>query len=344
MKMNKRILSLVMVLVLGISLLVGCAPKAPEPAPAPAPAETPAPAPEPAPAETFYLNIATGGTAGTYFPLGGAFAEIWNANIPGANVTAQSTGASTANINLLFDKKIEIAMVQNDIAWYSYNGEAMFEGQEFSDLRGMAILYNEPMQMISIDPTVKSMADLKGKRVSVGAIGSGNEANARQIIAAAGLDFDKDIQPRFLPYSETISGMKDKQIDVAIFTTGMPNAGIQELALQSDIFVVPFDSDVTAKLMADYPYFTELTMPANTYKGQTVDVPTITVKAMLVVSADMSDELAYELTKQIYENHDRVVAAHTVGQFITAENALKGMPIPLHPGAEKYFKEIGISN
>ena len=311
-------------------------------APAPAPAETPAPAPAPAPAESFYLNIATGGTAGTYFPLGGAFAEIWNANIPGANVTAQSTGASTANINLLFDKKIEIAMVQNDIAWYSFNGEAMFEGQEFSDLRGMAILYNEPMQMISIDPTVKSLADIKGKRVSVGAIGSGNEANARQIIAAAGLDFDKDIEARFLPYAETVSGMKDKQIDVAIFTTGMPNAGIQELALQSEIFVVPFDADVTAKLMADYPYFTELTMPANTYTGQTVDVPTITVKAMLVVSADMTDELAYELTKQIYENHDRVKAAHTVGQFITPENALKGMPIPLHPGAEKYFKEIGI--
>lgn len=341
----KRRIALLLILVIVMVSFAGCAPKpAPvAPAPAPAPAPTPAPAPEPAKVESFYLNIATGGTAGTYFPLGGAFAEIWNANIPGANVTAQSTGASTANINLLFDKKIEIAMVQNDIAWYAYNGEAMFDGQKFDNLRGMAILYNEPMQMITIDPSVKTLADLKGKRVSVGAIGSGNEANARQIIAAAGLDFEKDIDPRFLPYSETISGMKDKQIDVAIFTTGMPNAGIQELGLQSDLIVVPFDAAVTAKLMADYPYFTELTMPANTYKGQTVDVPTITVKAMLVVSADMTDELAYELTKQIYENHDRVKAAHTVGQFITKENALKGMPIPLHPGSEKYFKEIGIA-
>lgn len=339
----KRRIALFLILVIVMVSFVGCAPK-PAPTPATAPVETPAPAPEvPAKAESFYLNIATGGTAGSYFPLGGAFAEIWNTNIPGANVTAQSTGASTANINLLFDKKIEIAMVQNDIAWYANNGEAMFEGQKFDDLRGMAILYNEPIQMITTDPSVKTLADLKGKRVSVGAIGSGNEANARQIIAAAGLDFEKDIDPRFLPYSETISGMKDKQIDVAIFTTGMPNAGIQELGLQNDLIVVPIDAEVAAKLMVDYPYFTELIMPANTYKGQTEDIATITVKAMLVVTADMTDELAYELTKQIYENHDRVVAAHTVGQFITAENALKGMPIPLHPGSEKYFKEIGIA-
>lgn len=341
--MKKSIATLLVLVIIAVSF-VGCTTTEPTPAPAPAGTPEPAPAaPEPAPAgETQYLNIATGGTAGTYFPLGGAFAEIWNNTIPGVNVTSQSTGASVANINLLYDGKIEVAMVQNDIAWYSNNGVEMFEGQAFEELRGLTTLHNEPIQMITTDPNIKSINDIKGKRVSVGAIGSGNEANARQILTAAGIDIEKDIDPRYLPYSETVSGMKDNQIDVAIFTTGMPNSGIQELALQRDIIVVPVDADLTAKLKEEYSFFTDLVMPADTYKGQTEDVDTITVKAMLAVKAEMTDELAYELTKQIYENKERVEAAHTLGKTITQENALKGMSIPLHPGAEKYFKEVGI--
>lgn len=334
----KRNIALLLSLVVIILAFTGCTTQE-APPPAGTPAETPAPAPS---GEKMFLNIGTGGTAGTYFPLGGAFAEIWNANVPNVNVTSQSTGAAVANINLLYDKKMEVAIVQNDIAWYAHNGKAMFEAQKYDDLRGLAILYNEPIQMITTDMSVNSLADLKGKVVSIGAIGSGNEANARQIIAAAGLDFDKDIDARFLPYSETVDGMKDNQIDVAIFTTGMPNSGITELGLTKEVKVVPIDTAVADKLMEEFAFFTKLVMPANTYKNQPTDVDTITVKSMLVVEASMTDELAYELTKQIYENHDRVVAAHAVGQFITPENSQDGMPIPLHPGAEKYFKEIGI--
>lgn len=345
--MKKRI-ALLLLFVIAVTSFVGCttsepaAPAANNPAPA-APAE-PAPA-EPAPApsgETQYVNIATGGTAGTYFPLGGAFAEIWNNTIPGVNATSQSTGASVANINLLYDGKIEVAMVQNDIAWYSNNGVEMFEGEKFEDLRGLTTLHNEPIQLITTNPEIKGIQDLKGKRVSVGAIGSGNEANARQILTAAGLDIEKDIKPMYLPYSETISGMKDNQIDVAIFTTGMPNSGIQELALQREVIMVPVEKELRDQLKEEYSFFTDLIAPANTYKGQTEDVEGITVKALLAVKADMSDELAYELTKQIYENHDRVVAAHALGKTIIPENALNGMSIPLHPGAEKYFKEAGL--
>lgn len=334
--MKKRI-ALLLVLAMVMVSFSACTPKEEAPAEETPEAETPV-----AEVEDFYVNLGTGGTAGTYFPLGGAFAEIWNNTIPGANVTSQSTGASAANINLLFDKKIEVAIVQNDIAFYAKNGTEMFEGQEFDGLRGLAILYNEPIQLITLNPEIKSLADLKGKTVSVGAIGSGNEANARQILSGAGIDIDNDIKARFLPYSETISGMKDNQIEAAIFTTGMPNAGIQELALQHDLIVVTVDPDVVAKLQVDYPFFTELVIPADTYKGQTEDVASITVKAMLVVTDEMDEELAYQLTKQLYENHDRVVAAHAVGQFITAENAVNGMPIELHPGAERYYKEIGV--
>ena len=343
--MKKRI-ALLLLIVITVTSLAGCttskpvepaAPAASNPAPAPAPEQ-----PKATPKETQYINIATGGTAGTYFPLGGAFAEIWNNTIEGVNVTSQSTGASVANINLLYDGKIEIAMVQNDIAWYSNNGVEMFDGEKFEDLRGLTTLHNEPIQLVTTDPKIKGIQDLKGKRVSVGAIGSGNEANARQILTAAGIDIEKDIKPMYLPYSETISGMKDNQIDVAIFTTGMPNSGIQELALQRDVILVPVEKELRDKLKAEYSFFTDLVAPANTYKGQTEAVDGITVKALLAVKADMSDELAYELTKQIYENHERVVAAHALGKTITPENAIQGMSIPLHPGAEKYFKEIGV--
>ncbi|MBN2259751.1 MAG: TAXI family TRAP transporter solute-binding subunit [Clostridiales bacterium] len=338
----KNKLLLLVVLLMTLVVFVGCSA---------APAEEPA-VEEPAvetpvveePAETVFINIGTGGTAGTYFPLGGAFAEIWNNNIDGINATAQSTGASTANINLLKDGKIEVAIVQNDIAMYSANGMLMFEGDSFPKLNGLATMYSEPLQIVTTDPNIKSIADLAGKNIAVGAIGSGVEANARQIIAAAGLDFDTDINAKFLSFSEASSGIKDGQVDVAFLTAGIPTAAIQDLSSSKDIYVVPLEGEFATQLMADYEFYTPFVIPAGTYKGQDADVQTLTVKAMLVVSADLDEEVAYQLTKQIYENHDRVVAAHNVGKFITVETAVEGMPVDVHPGALRYFKEVGVIN
>lgn len=292
--------------------------------------------------ETVFVNIGTGGTAGTYFPLGGAFAEIWNNNVKGVNATAQSTGASVANINLLLDGKVEVVIVQNDIVWYAHNGVSMFEGQEFTDLRGLCTLYSEPLQIVTTDPNIKTVDDLAGKKIAVGAIGSGVEANARQIIAAAGLDFEKDIDAKFLSFSEASSGLKDKQVDVAFLTAGIPTAAIQDLSAQHDVFIVPITGDLADGLMEEYDFLTQFTIPAGTYKGQKEDVTTLTVKSMLAVSSNLDEELAYQLTKQIYSNHDRIVAAHNVGKYITKETAVDGMSVPLHKGAEKFFKEEGI--
>jgi len=339
----KRKLSLLLAFLLVLSAFAGCSkPAAEEPA-AEAPAEGTV-AEEPAteePAEQVFINIGTGGTAGTYFPLGGAFAEIWNNTIPGVNATAQSTGASVANINLLIDGKVEVVIVQNDIAMYANKGEKMFEGQAFDDLRGLCTMYSEPLQIVTTDSSIKSLADLKGKKIAVGAIGSGVEANARQIIAAAGLDFDKDINAKFLSFSEASSGLKDKQVDVAFLTAGIPTAAIQDLSAQHDVFIVPIDGEYAETLLNDYAFFTEYVIPAETYKGQAEDVKTLTVKSMLAVSANLDEEIAYQLTKQIYENHDRVVVAHNVGKYITAETAADGMSVPFHAGAEKYLKEVG---
>lgn len=292
--------------------------------------------------DTAFVNIGTGGTAGTYFPLGGAFAEIWNNNVKGVNATAQSTGASVANINLLLDEKVEVVIVQNDIVWYAHNGVNMFDGQKFEDLRGLCTLYSEPLQIVTTDPNIKTLSDLKGKKIAVGAIGSGVEANARQIIAAAGLDFDKDIEAKFLSFSEASSGLKDKQVDVAFLTAGIPTAAIQDLSAQHDVYVVPITGDLADGLIEEYDFFTQFTIPAGTYKGQKEDVTTLTVKSMLAVSSNLDEELAYQLTKQIYSNHERIEAAHNVGKYITKETAVEGMSVPLHKGSEKYFKEEGI--
>ncbi|TCO70176.1 TAXI family TRAP transporter solute-binding subunit [Marinisporobacter balticus] len=332
MKRKFKLLALLTVFVMIIGLFVGCSSNTDEKANDDANK----------PAEQVFVNIGTGGTAGTYFPLGGAFAEIWNNNIEGINATAQSTGASVANINLLKDKKVEVVIVQNDVAWYTENGEVMFKDGKYEDIRGLVTMYSEPLQVVTTDSSIKSVMDLKGKRVAVGAIGSGVEANARQIIAAAGLDFEKDIDAKFLSFGEASTGLKDKQVDAAFLTAGIPTAAIQDLGAQHDVFVVPVDGEIADALLEKYKFFTKFTIPANTYNGQTADVQTLTVKSMLAVNAELNEDLAYQLVKTIYENHDRVVAAHNVGKYITEDTALDGMSIKLHPGAEKYFKEKGL--
>ena len=340
----KKSMSLLLVLVMMFTLLVGCTqeetPEATTQAATTAAAgATEAPTEAEVVFDNVFVNIGTGGTAGTYFPLGGAFAEIWNTNIKGINATAQSTGASVANINLLMDNKVEVVIVQNDTALYAHDGVMMFEGQEFNKLRGLATLYSEPLQIVTTDPNIKTIADLKGKKLAVGAIGSGVEANARQIIAAAGMDFEKDIDAKFLSFSEASAGLKDKQVDAAFLTAGIPTAAIQDLSAQNDVYIVAIEGDIAATLKENYKFFTDYVIPADTYKGQTTDVNTLTVKSMLCVSADMDEALAYALTKQIYENLDRVVLAHNVGKFITKETAMEAMPIELHPGAARYFNE-----
>lgn len=329
--MKKKTFALLMILTLVVGMLSGCAPKATD--------DSSSSGEEKKEVKQFFVNIGTGGTAGTYFPLGGAFAEIWNQNIDGINATAQSTGASVANINLLQDGKIEVAIVQNDVAMYAHDGKIMFDGKGYDKLRGLATLYSEPLQIIATDPSIKSVKDLKGKKIAVGSIGSGVEANARQIIAAAGMDFDKDIDAKFLSFSEAAASLKDRQIDAAFLTAGIPTAAIQDLGAQNVVNVVEIDEELSKVLKEKYKFFTDFTIPANTYKGQTEDIHTLTVKSMLVVSSDMDEELAYNLVKAIYDNHDRVVSAHNVGKYITKETALDGMSVPVHPGAAKFFDE-----
>jgi len=291
------------------------------------------------PKETVFLNIATGGTAGTYFPLGGALAEIWNKNVPGVNATAQSTGASVANINLLKEGKADIIFVQNDISYYAANGVELFE-EKFEDLRGLVILYPETVQLVTLkNKGINSISDLKGKKVAVGAAGSGAEANARQILNAAGITYD-DINEQYLSFAEASSNLKDGNIDAAFLTAGFPTAAVTDIATQHDLKVIALEDSLVEKLTTDYSYYTKTIIPAGTYKGQDEDVETVSVQAMLAVKSDMDEDLAYNLIKSMYDNIDRMKAAHSVGEMIKPETGTDGMSVELHPGAKKFFDEL----
>jgi len=293
-------------------------------------------------AQQRFLTIATGGTAGTYFPLGGALADIWNKNIQKMNATAQSTGASIANINLLKGGNVDVIFTQNDVANYSYNGTELLKDQAYKDLRGIACLYNETIQLVALESSgIKTVADLKGKRVSVGAAGSGTEANARQTLEAAGLTYS-DIKVQYLSFGESASNMKDGNIDAAFNTAGIPTAAVQDLSVSRKMVLVPIEKEVAAKLMAKYPFYAVQVAPAGTYQGQTQNVTTVAVKSMLAVSSKLPADLVYQLLETMYSNTDRLIAAHAQGKNIKLETALEGMSIPLHPGAEKFFKDKGI--
>ncbi len=285
-----------------------------------------------------FLNIAPGGTAGTYYPLGGALAELLNQNIQGMNASAQSTGASVANVNMLKDGSVDIAFIQNDIAYYAAEGKEMFKDNKVESLRGLAALYPETIQFVTTqDKGIKSIADLKGKKVAVGASGSGAEANARQILNAYGITYD-DIDVQYLSFGEAASALKDGNVDAGVVVAGFPTAAIQDLAANKSAQIVKIDPQVVEKLKAEYPYYTAMTIPAGTYPGQDADVSTVAVKCVIVTTDKMSDDLGGQVVKAIYEHLDRMKAAHAVGKYITKDTALEGMSIKMNAGAEKYLK------
>ncbi|MFN3411774.1 MAG: TAXI family TRAP transporter solute-binding subunit [Exilispira sp.] len=289
-------------------------------------------------ADKVFLNIGTGGTAGTYYPLGGAIAEILNSKLSNVNATAVSTGGSVANINMLKENSVQIAFVQNDVAYYAYNGIEFFEGKKFTAMKALCSLYPETVQIVTLaNKGIKTIYDLKGKRVAVGAAGSGVEVNARQILAAAGLTY-KDISVQYLSFADAANGLRDGTLDVAFLTAGLPTAAVRDIASQKDIMLVKIPDNIVKDLMSKYPFYIKTVIPKDTYPKVSEDVQSLAVLAMLVVRDDMTDDLAYSIVKAIFENLQRLEIAHQMGKFIKKENALFGISIPLHPGAEKYFK------
>ena len=286
-----------------------------------------------------FLNIGTGGTAGTYYPIGGAMAEILNKEIPGMSASAQSTGASVANVNMLGDGTIDLATVQNDIAYYAAHGTEMFVDKKVDGLKGVASLYPETCQFVTLKSSgIKSLSELKGKRIAVGAVGSGVEANVRQILAAYGISYD-DIDAQYLSFAEGASALKDGNVDVAVLTAGYPTASVQDIAAQNPVRLLPVEEEVADALIAKYPFYTKTVIPGGTYAGFDEAVPSVSVMAMLVAGPTVNEELGYKVTKAIFSHLDRLQAAHAVGKQITRDSVKAGMSLPMHEGAEKYFNE-----
>lgn len=286
-----------------------------------------------------FVNILTGGTSGVYYPLGVALSKIYSDTIPGTKVQVQSTKASVENMNLLQAGRGEIAFSLGDTVSAAWNGdeEAGFK-KKLDKLRGITAVYPNYIQIVaSKESGIKTLADLKGKRVSVGAPKSGTELNARKVFAAAGLTYQQLGKVEYLPFGESVELIKNRQLDATLQSAGLGVASIRDLATSVPITVVSVPTDMVGRI-GDAAYIAA-TIPAGTYEGQGEAVPTVAIVNYLVSTSDVSDDLAYQMTKQLFEHRDALVAAHSAAKEIRIEDATKGMPIPMHPGAQKYLKE-----
>lgn len=289
-----------------------------------------------------FLNITTGGTGGTYYPIGGAIATALTENVENLKVDAQAGNASVANCNLISTHETESALVQNNVAYWAYNGKGSFEGKAVENLRGIASLYPEAIQLVALkDSGITSIADLKGKKVCVGEQGSGVDFDVRNVLEIYGITYE-DFDVDYLSFSEASQKLKDKQIDAAFLTAGFPTSSVIDVALARDVVIVPFEEDKLGELIEKYPYYAKAVIPAGTYEGVDEDVVTATTMAMWVVDEEVDEDLVYNITKAMWENVDVIENAHEKGKAVTLDTALDGMGIPLHPGAEKFYKEKGL--
>ena len=288
------------------------------------------------------MTMGTGGTSGTYYAFGGVLGQYIK-NHAGIEVNVVSTDGSKANIESIDAGDYQLGTVQSDVMAYAWAGTRSFESTgKIDSFRVVAGLYAESVQLVTMDPAIKSVADLKGKAVSIGAPGSGVYFNATDVLAAAGLT-ENDIKAQYMSFADSADGLKDGKIDAAYIVAGAPTAAITELCTTNSAYLVPIDGDIAAKLMADCPFYTAYTIPAGTYAGQDADVDTVTVKATLIVSASASEDDVYNLTKAIFENTDAIAKENGKGAELSIENATSGMSAPFHAGAAKYFAEKGVT-
>lgn len=288
-----------------------------------------------------FINVLTGGTSGVYYPLGVALSEIYGKGMPDARTQVQATKASVENLNLLQQGKGEIGFALGDSVEMAVAGnpEAGFSAP-LDRLRGIAAIYPNYIQIVaSRESGIRTLEDLKGKRLSVGAAKSGTELNARAILEAAGMTYDDLGKVEYLPFAESVELMKNRQLDATLQSAGLGVASLKDLATSIPIEVVAVPEEVAAKLGGAY---IPVAIPAGTYEGQDADVPAVSVINILVTHEGVSDETAYQMTRLLFENLDTMRAAHAAANDIDPEKAAQNLPLPLHPGAERYYREAGI--
>ncbi|MBQ4177405.1 MAG: TAXI family TRAP transporter solute-binding subunit [Lachnospiraceae bacterium] len=288
------------------------------------------------------LTLGTGDTTGTYYAVGNVMATVLNPLLDDVDLTVTSTGASKANIQLIDEEDADLAIVQNDVMYYAYTGTDLFESEgSYDTFASVAGLYDETVQIVTCDASIESVADLKGKTVSVGDAGSGTEFNAKQILGSYDLTFD-DIKVVNAKFGDSAESLKDGKIDAAFIVAGAPTNAVVDLATVKDVHLVQLDADHIEKLQADYDFYTETTIPAGTYKGVDEDATTVSVRATLIASTEVSEDDVYNLLKAMFDNQEDLIAGHAKFEYLNLEDAVAGISVPFHPGAVKYFAEQGI--
>ena len=288
-----------------------------------------------------FINILTGGTSGVYYPMGVAIGKIYGEKIPGVKTQVQATKASVENLNLIEQGRGELAFTLGDSLKAAVEGDAESGFKtKLTKLRTIGAIYPNYIQIVATaESGIKTLADLKGKTLSVGAPKSGTELNSRAILAAAGMSYKDLGKVEYLPFAESVDLMKNRQLDATLQSAGLGVASLKDLSSSTQINVVSVPKAIVDKIG---PPFVSTIIPANTYTGQKEDVPTAAVINYLVTSSAVSDDLAYKMTKYIYESLPELEKAHAAGKGIKLETAAAGSPAPMHPGAIKYFKEKGL--
>lgn len=286
------------------------------------------------------LNFATGGTTGIYYTLGGVIAQkLTEKGL--VEITVQSTGASNENLRLVNSGEVPIAFSQNDLAYAAFHGLTPYK-EKYENLTAIVATHSELIHAVAREESkVNKIEDFKNHKISLGARGSGNEANCRQIFPFFGLSY-QDMTPIFLPYGESVDQFKDRQIDAFLFTFPYPHPIMMDITASHKVKYLPIQGKQADEIIAKYPYFFKAEIPANTYTGQTQAVPTIGVKAMIIVNKNTPEDVVYTITKGLFDNLGDIQKSHSKGAEISLQTALEAMTLPLHPGAARYYREVGV--
>jgi uncharacterized protein len=291
-----------------------------------------------APEQRTFITIATGGTGGVYYPLGGTLAQVYSDRLPGVIASAQATVASVFNVQAIQQGKADIAFTQGDVAYLAYTRGTDSDPRPHTKLRGMAVLYVNAVQIVARrDGGIRRVPDFRGRRVGVGAPGSGTELAARAIIEGHGLQY-ADVRPDFLSFSEVAAQMQDRTLDAGFIVASYPVSAITDAAMTVGVRLIPVGSEATARIRASYPFFKPIVIPKGTYRDQDVGIETIGVDNLLVCRDDLPEALAYEMTKVFFESLPELTATHAAARLIDVAQG-PATPIPLHPGAARYYRE-----
>jgi TRAP transporter TAXI family solute receptor len=289
---------------------------------------------------TEQVRMATGGSTGTYYAFGSAIGQILSEKT-GINISVQSTGGSRTNIQLIDTGDVELAIVQNDVMDYAWRGVDLFNGEKTTSFSTVAALYAEVCQVV-VNPAsgIQTIADLRGKNVSVGDAGSGVEFNARQILEAYGITFEQ-IGKQNLNFGDSADALRGNKIDAFFCVAGAPTPAIIDLSTNRDVMLLEIDDAHVAELVKLYPFYTKYPIPAGIYRGLNNDVQTVAGKATIIANSSVKEDTVYRLTKTLFESKAEIEAAHAKGKELSTSYAVEGISVPFHPGAAKYLREIG---